>query len=87
VTNFFLLQLGQHYGYSTLITGICYLPFGVCSVIGSILGGLTSDYFFKKGRRREARLVSCLIGFTGAVPFSIVRKNNNNNITELIIIS
>jgi len=56
-------SLAQTYGLDQLHIGLCYLPFGVGAMTGSLIGGKVTEYFFHKySIIPESQLVGSIIG-------------------------
>jgi len=53
--------LATKYGYSPLVIGFCYLPFGAGLMLGTGIGGRSADRIRRKGGTPEHRLLPSLL--------------------------
>eukprot|EP01114_Cavostelium_apophysatum_P002034 TRINITY_DN11778_c0_g1_i1.p1 TRINITY_DN11778_c0_g1~~TRINITY_DN11778_c0_g1_i1.p1 ORF type:complete len:486 (+),score=102.86 TRINITY_DN11778_c0_g1_i1:413-1870(+) len=82
--------VGTH-GLTTLQSGLCFLPFGVSCIIGSILGGQFSDRIIKRTKLLESQLIGSLIGFSlvliGAMIDGWLANYHKGGLAALIVFS
>ena len=57
----FALVLSKSYNLDSAIVGVCYLPFGLGLLVGSVIGGRSSDRIRQKGGTPEHRLIPTLV--------------------------
>ncbi|WFD00008.1 hypothetical protein MYAM1_002754 [Malassezia yamatoensis] len=53
VTSSLSTLLKSAYGYNAIETGLCFIPIGVASAIGSVVAGKTIDYEYAKAFRKH----------------------------------
>jgi len=66
------IELADFWNLDQLIIGICYLPFGVGAMIGSIIGGRVTDWMTARFKCKEGDLLSTIIGLISMLPGIVV---------------
>jgi predicted MFS family arabinose efflux permease len=66
------LKLSQEYGLDELKIGLCYLPFGLGAMVGSIVGGRVTDKLTHKYKCTEGGLLASIIGIIAMQPGVLV---------------